>query len=112
MLGGGGGEAVADDEGDVCGNRGGAGGERLIFGEAAAEVGAQEVGAAVGAGALDEEAGQVRGGEVGGEGLGVEFGVDGVAGGGVGGLERQVGGGWQAVARPAEAFFPVMVTAP
>ena len=39
VLGGGGGEAVADDEGDVCGNRGGAGGERLIFGEAAAEVG-------------------------------------------------------------------------
>jgi len=57
------------------------------FGEAGAEVGAEEVGLAVGGGGLEVEDGVVEGGEVALELGGVERLVDGVAGEGVGEAE-------------------------
>ena len=71
-------------------------------GEAAAEIGAQKellavFGRAVGDGDVD-----VQSTDFGGELFGVEGGVDGVAGGGVGGLKIEPVLGWQTAARAAE----------
>jgi len=89
VLDGCGGEAVGDDEDDVAGGRveesGGGGGQ------SAAEVRSAEVGGSVGCGAGEGKDGRGEGGDFGaqavGEVLGVERGVDGVAGLGVGELE-------------------------
>ena len=93
-------EAVADYEGDGAGGRDEGGTVGVV--QAAAEVGAQQIGAAVRAGAAHRLAGQAGGGEVGGEGRGVQRRVDGIAGGGVGGLEGEVGLGRLGVAGAAE----------
>jgi hypothetical protein len=84
-VGGEGGEAAGEDEGQVRGARvevrgvwceeGGGGG-----GEGAAEVGAAEVFGAGGGGGVDGDGGEGAGGESGEEGGRVEGGVDGVAG--------------------------------
>ena len=71
----------------------------ICMGKIAAEIGAQQIGPAVRAEAVDEMAGPAQGG---GQSGGVEFGVHRVPCGGVIRLEGEVGRGGQAVAGAAE----------
>jgi hypothetical protein len=88
-VGGEGAEAVGEGDRDV-GGRGGNGVSEYGsdgVGELAAEIGAEEVGWAVGGGAFQVEDGVVQGGEIAGKLVRVEGVVDGVAGEGVGEVE-------------------------
>ena len=96
------GEPVANGDGECAG--GGVGQQPCVIrcGEAAAEIGAQQILAAIRAGAADNGAGEAASGEIGGEGWRIEFGVYRVACCGVGGLEGEMGHRGQAVAGAAE----------
>jgi len=102
-VGGEGAQAVGEDQGDVVVSW------LVLFEclaggivEAAAEVGAEEVGRAVGGGGAEVKDGVIEQGEVGFESGGVEGLVDGVAGEGVGELEVEQGAGGEGAAGAAE----------